>query len=518
MGRARLAAVFAGLLTLAFSTIAAASPGPDPGAAPVSAPVSVRAADVRLEGQLTRADHETYLELPFAVPAETARLTVVFRHDGAAERTTIDLGLRDPERFRGWSGGARDRSTISASDATPSYLPGPLPAGTWNLVLGVPNLRVGATTRYTAEIWLDPQDAPFAGLSDAPLGAGPGWWRGDLHVHSGHSDGTCQSRRGARAPCPLFKVVEAAAARGLDFVALTEHNAASHAQGLRELQPYFDDILLIPGRELTTFQGHANLFGLTAPLEFRLGAPGATDLNAVVDRAASLGAVVSINHPRMPSGEACMGCGWRGDLDAAKIDAVEVLNGGAMAAFGGRAESPLSGIGFWEDLLNQGHQITAIAGSDSHDPDRPVEAPGALGRPATVIWAASLSHSDLMAGLREGRVFVDLTHPGLATFNLEARAGEASTVMGGQIAAPAGQIIAFRADIAGAPAAVLHVIESGAAVEVLPVPEGPQATVAFARRSGGRTGWLRVELRDLDGALLALSNPIYLRAPDAERP
>lgn len=502
----RLAAALACLVALALA------------GASTAAPIPARPADIRLEGQLTRADHETYVELPFAVPSGTGRLIVVFRHDGGEVRTTIDLGLRDPERFRGWSGGARDRFTIASTDATPSYLPGPLPAGRWALVLGVPNLRVGVTTRYTAEIWLEPQDGSFTGFSDAPLVAAPGWWRGDLHVHSGHSDGSCQSRRGVRVPCPLFKVVEAAAARGLDFVALTEHNAASQTQGLRELQPYFDDILLIPGRELTTFQGHANLFGLTAPLEFRLGTPGATDLNDVIDRAASLGAVVSINHPRMPSGEACMGCGWRGDLDAAKIDAVEVLNGGAMAAFGGRAESPLSGIGFWQDLLDQGHQVTAIAGSDSHDPDRPVEAPGALGRPATVIWAASLSQSDLMAGLRSGRAFIDLTHPGLTAFDLEARAGEVRAVMGGQIAAPAGQTITFRATIEGAPAARLHVVEPGAAVEVLPVPEGPQATVAFTRRSAGRTGWLRVELRDREGALLALSNPIYLTAPGATTP
>ncbi len=506
MGGARLAAVLAGLLALVFSTIATASPPPE------------RPADLRLEGQLTRADHETYLELPFAVPTGVGRISVAFRHDGADQRTTIDLGLRDPERFRGWSGGARDRFTLAATDATPSYLPGPLPAGTWALVLGVPNLRAGVTTRYVAEIWLEPQNAPFTGLSEAPLAAGPGWWRGDLHVHSGHSDGTCRSRRGAAVPCPLFKIIEAAAARGLDFVALTEHNAASHAQGLRELQPFFDDILLIPGRELTTFQGHANLFGLTAPLEFRLGSPGATDLNAVVDRAASLGAVVSINHPRMPSGEACMGCGWRGDVDPSRIDAVEVLNGGAMAAFGGRAESPFSGIGFWESLLDQGHQITAIAGSDSHDPDRPGDAPGALGRPATVIWAHSLSQADLMTGLRAGRAFVDLTHPGLAAFDIEARSEDARARMGGQLNTPAGQTTAFRVAVEGAPPARLHVVEPGKVVEVLPLPAGAQAEVTFTRRSEGRPGWLRVELRDLEGVLLALSNPIYLNAPAAPAP
>lgn len=506
MDRAGLVAAIAGLAGLALAAVAAASPLPE------------RPADIRMQGQLTRADHETYVELPFVVPVGPGRLTVIFRHDGAADRTTIDLGLRDPERFRGWSGGARDRFTLPETDATPSYLSGPLPAGAWNLVLGVPNLRPGVSTAYEVEIWLETQDAPFRGVSDAPLVAKAAWWRGDLHVHSGHSDGTCRSRQGAPVPCPLFKVVETAAERGLNFIALTEHNAGSHAQGLRELQPYFDDILLIPGRELTTFQGHANLIGLTAPLEFRLGWPGAETLDVVLDKAASLGALVSINHPLMPSGEACMGCGWRGDLDRSKIQAVEVLNGGAMAAFGGRAESPLSGIGFWQDLLDQGHQITAIAGSDSHDPDRPADQPGALGRPATVIWAPSLSQADLLKGLREGRAFIDLTHPGLAVFDLEAQAGEATAVMGGRLTAPAGQMITVRVRIDGAPPGRLHMVGSGGVVEVLDLPPGPHATQTFNLRSDGRRGWVRVELRDIAGALLALGNPVYLNWDDAPGP
>ena len=126
-----------------------------------------------------------------------------------------------------------------------------------------------------------------------------------------------------------------------------------------------------------------------------------------------------------------MGCGWQAEIDWSKVHAIEVLNGGAMAAFGGRAESPLSGVGFWEGLLDQGHRLTAIGGSDSHDPDRPVEAPGALGRPATVIHAASLSQSDLMAGLRAGRVFIDLGHPGLKRLDLEAAAAGRTALMGG---------------------------------------------------------------------------------------
>lgn len=474
----------------------------------VSASGSTRPADLRLEGVLTRAQHETYLELPFAVPPRTGRISVVFRHDGAAHRTTVDLGLRDPERFRGWSGGARDRFILSDSHATPGYLPGPLPAGTWALVLGVPNLRPGVTTTYAAEIWLERDDAP-ATLSDVTLKEGPAWWRGDLHVHSGHSDGTCRSQKGATVPCPLFRVVQTAADRGLDFIALTEHNAASQAQGLLELQPYFDDLLLIPGRELTTFEGHANLLGLTAPLEFQMGRPGAASLDAILARAASLGAVISINHPRMPSGEICMGCGWRGAAEVSQVHAVEVFNGGAMAAFGGRAESPLSGVAFWESLLNAGHRLTAIAGSDSHDPDRAAGAPGALGRPATVIHADRLSQGDLMAGLRSGRVFVDLTPSGLKALDLEARSGTSLARMGQVLKAPAGAIITFRVTAEDAPEARAHVVQSAGGGEVLVLADGTGERT-FTRVSDGTRGWIRIDLRDSNGALMALGNPIYL--------
>ena len=72
--------------------------------------------------------------------------------------------------------------------------------------------------------------------------------------------------------------------------------------------------------------------------------------------------------------------------------------------------------------------------------------------------------------------------------------------------------------VEGAPPARLHVVEPGKVVEVLPLPAGAQAEVTFTRRSEGRPGWLRVELRDLEGVLLALSNPIYLNAPAAPAP
>ena len=61
------------------------------------------------------------------MPAGATRVTIRFTYD-KDQHSVIDLGLRDPQRFRGWSGGTRDHMTLSTEDATPGYLPGPLPA------------------------------------------------------------------------------------------------------------------------------------------------------------------------------------------------------------------------------------------------------------------------------------------------------------------------------------------------------------------------------------------------------
>src|SRR3954452_5317415 len=70
-------------------------------------------------------------------------------------------------------------------------------------------------------------------------GRGRGWYRGDFHVHSQRSHG------GELTPEQL---VVAARERGLDFMAITEHNSA---EGHGEWE-YFsgDDLLVIPGQEV----------------------------------------------------------------------------------------------------------------------------------------------------------------------------------------------------------------------------------------------------------------------------
>ncbi|OYY89521.1 MAG: hypothetical protein B7Y45_11755 [Sphingomonas sp. 28-66-16] len=400
----------------------------------VSAQVPARSPDRILAGTITRADHQHYRDVPFIVPRGTTRLVIAFDHDGRDQKTVIDLGVRDARGFRGASGGNKAELTISASDATPAYLAGRIAPGRWLLALAVPNIRAGVTAHWRARLWfLKPgEPSPAAPVVDR----GPGWYRGDLHLHSAHSDGVCASQSGAKVPCPLVKTLEAASARGLDFIAITDHNTVSQLDAARALQPLFDRLLLIPGQEVTTFFGHFNVFGVSEPIDFRIGA-GGRSFAATVDRVHALGGLVSINHPALPSGEICMGCGWAMPGPAAiGVDAIEAVNGGAWRA-GGTPDGAFSGIGFWARAVADA-PVTAIGGSDNHDATQPGETPGAIGRPTTVVEASALTQQAILDGIRRGRVFVDMDAGAGSLLDVVATSVAVEGRMGETISAPAG--------------------------------------------------------------------------------
>ena len=471
---------------------------------------------VVLSGQITRADHETYIELPFEVPPGVERLTVAFSYDTREQRTTIDLGLFDPERFRGWSGGDKATFTVGVIDATPSYLPGPIIPGRWILLLGVPNIRPDVTATYDARIRFGRGEATqVSAFSDAPLETGGRWYRGDLHMHTCHSDGSVGRQSGeGRSPGPVFRTAEAAAAKGIDFIAVTDHNAVSHHHSLRELQPHFDRLLLIPGVEITTFRGHAGVLGAIGFVEFRLTSrhlPTVRDLQDAVGRQHGL---FVVNHPCLPSNEHCMGCGWTAEgTDWSRVDAIEVVNGGAVRAQGGKVEGPFNGLPFWEARLNEGWRITAIGGSDNHRPDDDPKSHPEVGFPTTAVFAESLSERAILDGIRAGRVFIDLEGVAGRALELTATCGGAAAVMGQGLAAPTGAEVAFTLRVRQAAGAVVDMIVDGRHQAALAgaVIESDDAILTFALVADGARHWVRADLRSADGErTLTIGNPIYL--------
>ncbi len=457
--------------------------------------------DVVLKGTLKRTDHQTYLLLPFTVPDGVHRISVEFSYTGREQRTTIDLGLFDPEGFRGWSGGNKSEFTLADSDATPSYLPGPIRPGVWKLALGVPNIRPDVSSEYTARIFFSRADAR------PPLRPGASWYRGDLHLHTAHSDGSCKSQTGKNVPCPVFKTLENAQSRRLDFIAISDHNTTSHYDAIRELQPYFDQLLLLDGREITTFQGHANVYGTERFVDFRVGSGDVPDMNTVLRQTQALGAVFSINHPNAPTGEQCMGCGWhpQPQADLHLVQAVEAVNSIDP-------DTPYSGISFWETQLNAGYRLTGIGGSDSHNADKPLSEQGSIGRPTTVVYAPDLSANAILNGIRAGHVFIDIEGSHDRLLELTATAGRSKAAMGDVLRLQPGGEAEFSVHVIQAAGGNIEVIEDGKQLDALPSSriDNDDQTKRFSLRGDGQRHWIRVNVRSSDRKLLLVSNPIYL--------
>jgi hypothetical protein len=474
-----------------------------------------RAPDVVLHGDLAGKDIHTYREIPFEVPAGTRRITIDVTYTGREQRTTIDLGLLGPggfaeqDGFRGWSGGSKRRFTVSATDATASFLPGEIRAGQWRLLLGIPNIRPSATATFTADVWFSGDDEGFGpehGLSP-PLKAVDGWYRGDLHMHTAHSDGGCSNVSGtAKVPCPLFLTAVNASKRGLDFIAISEHNTMSQVSEMRELQPYFDQMLMIPAREITTFEGHANLFGVARPLDFRVGSTTVPDWNALTADVAKAHGLISINHPRRPNDETCMGCGFTPTkpVDMHGFQAIEAINGRDP-------ERPETGIPFWEKQLNAGFRITGIGGGDSHDGSDGArdEFAGVIGIPTTVVHARELSMEGILDGIRAGHVFIDTEGTKDRMLEVTATAGAASAHMGDALAAGRGERVNVAVTTTAVTGMQATATLDGKRIEAKPL--AADGTAAFTWTSNGKPHWLRIDIRAPDGKLLLLGNPIYLK-------
>ncbi|WP_423601919.1 CehA/McbA family metallohydrolase [Sphingomonas sp. MS122] len=473
----------------------------------VASSATAQEADRTVTGEITGADHQTYKAIPFDVPAGVERITVRLTYD-KANKTVVDLGVFDPERFRGWSGGTRDRFTLSASDATPGYLPGALPAGRWHVQFGVPNARKDARSPYRVEIFFDRGATrnASAAIADAPLKTGPGWYRGDLHMHDAHSDGSCASQQGKRVPCPLYRTVETASQAGLDFIAVTDHNTSSHFSGLRELQPYYDRLLLIPGAEITTFGGHANIFGQSRWVDFRVGSLAVPNIAALQNEVAAAGAILSINHPALPSGEACMGCGWVWPgTDWSQVTAIEAINSLTT-------QPPLAGLDFWYDKLNRGYRITGIGSSDNHDPAAgPGKAP--IGRPATVVHARELSQPAILDGIRAGNVFIDVEGTRDRMLEVMVVSGRTRAAMGETVTTPAAKL-QVEARVTGITQGTIQLVANGKEHSRVPLRASP-ATLPIDRPSA--CGWVAINILGPNDRKLLIGNPVYIQCKAAPR-
>jgi len=314
---------------------------------------------------ISHDEESSYIEVPFSIPTGTEQIKVKMEviQTGVAS-SIIDLGVKDQNRVRGWSGGARTEFFIHQSKATPGYLHGEIAAGEWAVILNAYKVAAkGCTVKLTMEYTLEELR----------------WLKGDLHTHSVHSDGTFTLREKA-------DICEEA---GLDFLGLTDHNAASQ----NEAFPRDVNTLFIPGMELTTNRGHLNLFGVKDPIrDFRVNSN--EELHLRLKEAREKGAYISLNHPH------CRNTGWRWDWDF-DYDWVEVWNGPWR-------EDNQDALDWWQEQLVSGRRLVAVGGSDAHRPDPYV----IHGMPTTWVYSKSLTSSEILKSIDKGHVVLSYSPKG----------------------------------------------------------------------------------------------------------
>ncbi len=395
---------------------------------------------VVLEGQL---DGGGEFELvPFVVPAGTVEISIA--HPSQQSNNVLDYGLWGPEGFRGYGGGNSEPFTVGNQGASRSYLPGTIVPGTWEVMIGKAKVR-SAPPRYRLEIEL--RTAPTlpaqsrSELVPTELSTETRWYAGDFHVHSEQS-GDARPSLGA--------VATFARSRGLDFIELSEHNTNAHVGLLNDVQATQPALLLIPGVEFTTYKGHANGIGATRYVDHRLGLGDVTIEGALAALSAQ-GAVVSLNHPLLDLGDACIGCKWEHRVPR-ELKAVEIATGGwdKTGVFFTKDT-----IAWWERLVSQGQRPAPIGGSDDHEGG---QGSGGfyspVGNPTTMVFAKGLSTAAILEGVRAGHTVVKLQGPDDPMIDL--RIGDGMT--GDEVFVSEGEIVAT---ITGGDGAVFILLRDG---------------------------------------------------------
>lgn len=413
--------------------------------------------------RVTRADQvaHPYFYIPFDVPAGTTRIDVTL-HYAKGEDCIVDLGAFDPrdtgyptaEGFRGWSGGARDRFFIATDDATPGYVHGAIEPGTWNVILGL--YRVPETgTDVTVTITLDAAPRPLEPqpVRTFPVRKSAGWYRGDLHCHTYHSD--------ARGAPELLHA--AARQAGLDFLAIADHNTITQRRYFhRHSSP---DLVFVRAMEVTTATGHANVYGVDDWIDFRMTRP--SDAHVLERLVHDKGGLLSINHdkPAIP---------WDYDLPAA--DCQEVWQSTWLAWNWVSLER-------YQSRLAAGMKLSAIGGSDFHQPDRLLpEGPLVLARPTTVLWLPELSEEAILGAMKSGRGYITEAPDGP---HLDICCGDVP--MGGT--APA--VTSVDVVVRGAQGDELTLIDATGVIAAMTIPSADwQANVPL----GAVSGFVRAEI------------------------
>ena len=364
--------------------------------------------------------------------------------------------------------------------------------------------RAGHTVAYSSPIWVQPNDRPgqwlagdlhvhtcyshdvFCGPLDQPLQIEPGDNPADLAAEEAQYDTSPDNLQQLYAyGMPVGARFEEASLRGLDYLAITDHNdvrsVTSRGFGA-------EGVVGIPGYE-NSIRGHAQVLGERRLLDN--GDQSAAAINALEDQVHADGGILQANHPGYTISSPFSSCANTGGLHwkygyAVQPDTIEVWN----------PTSPvLDAETYLECWLNRGAHIGVTGGSDSHWTS--ITAVQGVGNPTTWVFAKGRSRRDVLAALRAGRTSVTRFPPseGGAPLLLEAKGADGtwSTAVGDTVAP--GTPMRVRSQ-SPATTGLVTVRANGTAV-VADQPLAPGGEVDFTAPDHG---WMRAILHTVGSA------------------
>lgn len=447
---------------------------------------------VIFEGTLTPADNRRSIPYQFDMPAGMTQLHMHFDYspvhtDGQPFPQQISFAIHDPIGVRGeWSRPNADGWHVTTARATPGTLPGAITPGRWTVFLLSHRIMPPTPVSYRITLtWSDEPTSESAAVwtPGAPDDRGAGWYRGDLHGHTLHSDGSWD--------IPEF--VAYMRGQGLDFVTLSDHNTISGLAQHRSLAE--NGFVAIGGTELSTFYGHALALGVREWFDWRASTERELTMPELAQKVLDAGRWFVIAHPMAPGDPECCGCHWEhADMMPGNAPAVEVWNGWW-------ADYNEQSLQLYYRWLNAGHRLVATSGTDIHH--RPPA--DAAGRAASnVVYADSFSETGILDGLKQGHSYISagpelllnaVTESGVKAMMGDALPHEAVTVTARWNRAHAADVL--RLIVNG----VVHDWRSVA-------PEGEASWTLEA----GLARWCALELRDPNTDMWALTNPIFFGA------
>lgn len=320
------------------------------------------------------------------------------------------------------------------------------------------------------------------------------WLKGDFHAHSTLSDGVL----------PPTRFIAEAEREELDFFAITDHNIWAY--------PAFADsehVLVIPGIEVTMPYGHFNVFS-TEPAEpnWVQTLPPAGPVMRDDQRGAAIDLVetiasqelrASINHPLLFP--------WEWVDPAVPLDAfryLEVWNDPTWPE--NRLANPAA-LDMWTRWLNAGIRVTAVGGSDFHDPEKMLRDDGVtvdghrIGIPRSYVDARATTPEAILDAVDAGRVYV--TMGPRIEFVVESESGVAG--MGDSLGQTTERLI-INARAWGDGALDIRVVTDGDIVATTGGHDpGVEHTVHLEPT---RPSWTRIDVVQA-GEIVAFTNPIY---------